>query len=50
MTEKEKWFELGYKDEINLIEQRRDSMLRMPRNVKKTELNCYDDCIRLAEL
>ena len=50
MTEKEKWFELGYEAEIKLVEQRRDSMLRRFRHLKKSELNCYDDCIRQAEL
>ena len=50
MTEKEKWFELGYKDEIKSIEKRRDPMLRRPRYVKKSKLNCYDDYIRLADL
>lgn len=56
MTEKEKWFELGlelglkYEDEIKSLEKRRDPMLRRPRNVKKSELNRYDDRVRLAEL
>lgn len=50
MTEKEKWFELGYADEIKCVEQRRDSMLRKSRHIKNSELNCYDDCIRLSEL
>lgn len=50
MTEKEKWFELGHETEIKHVERRRDPMLRRPRHVKKSELNCYDDCVRLAEL
>lgn len=50
MTEKEKWFELGYADEIKAIEKRQDPMLRRSRYVKKSELNCYDDCVRLSEL
>lgn len=50
MTEKEKWFELGYEDEIRLAEKRRDLMFRGPRCIEKSELNCYDDCVRLSEL
>ena len=50
MTEKEKWFELEYEDEIKAIEKRRDPMLRRFRRIRKSELNCYDDCVRLAEL
>ena len=48
MTEKEKWYELGYAVEIKSAEQRRDPMFRSPRHIKKSELNCFYDCVKLA--
>ena len=50
MTEKEKWYELDYRPEIEALEKRRDPDLRKPCHLKKSQLNCYDDCVRYSEL
>ncbi len=50
MTAKEKWIELGYTDEIEASEKRRDPDLRKERHLDKSELTNIDDCYSLAAI
>lgn len=50
MTAKEKWIKLGYKDEIEASEKRRDPDLRKERHLDKSELTNIDDCYSLAAI